>query len=143
MGVSWVRPMVPSVSMLAPAGSLFVLNRAPAVLTPGTGSATGVLTIQTSQQYGALQRTRGAAGTWLALSLLPLFAGLGLGLRRRTSRLGRLMPWLAGLAMLAVSLGLSGCAGGYFGPPPQSFTLTVAGNSATTQHSTTVTLTVQ
>jgi len=39
---------------------------------------------------------------------------------------------------------LSGCGGGYYAQPPsQTYTITVVGTSGSTQHSTTVTLTVQ
>jgi sugar lactone lactonase YvrE len=115
----------------------------PATVTPGTGSAIAVLTVQTSQQFGALRLKRGPESTWLALDLLPLLAALGFGVRGCGTRRRKFMPWLAVLMLTALSLGLSSCAGGYFGPPPQTFTLNVAGTSASTQHSTTVTLTVQ
>jgi len=47
------------------------------------------------------------------------------------------------LLLLISSLGLSSCAGGYFGPAPQSFTLTVTGAAESIQQSTNVTLNVQ
>jgi hypothetical protein len=52
---------------------------------------------------------------------------------------------LLGLAALAILplLALSGCAGGYFGPTPQTFTVTVVGTSGALQESTTISLTVQ
>jgi hypothetical protein len=52
------------------------------------------------------------------------------------------LPWLAAVLLLAATANLSGCDGGYFGPAPKAFTLTVTGSSGGTQHSTTVTLTV-
>jgi hypothetical protein len=51
--------------------------------------------------------------------------------------------WLAVLLLTGASLGLSSCSGGYFGPPPQSFPLTVTGTASAVQQSTTVTLNVQ
>jgi hypothetical protein len=50
---------------------------------------------------------------------------------------------LALLLLFITCLGLSSCAGGYFGPVPQSFTLTVTGAADSIQQSTTVTLNVQ
>jgi hypothetical protein len=49
---------------------------------------------------------------------------------------------LAVLAMLPM-LALSGCGGGYFGPAPQTYTVTVTGTSGSLQESTTISLTVQ
>jgi hypothetical protein len=40
-------------------------------------------------------------------------------------------------------LALGGCGGGYFGPTPQTYTVTVTGTSGSLQESTTVSLTVQ
>ena len=40
-------------------------------------------------------------------------------------------------------LALSGCGGGYFGPPPQTYTITVTGTSGSLAESTTISLTVQ
>jgi len=49
---------------------------------------------------------------------------------------------LAVLALLP-TLALSGCGGGYFGPAPKTFTVTVVGTSGSLQESTTLSLTVQ
>jgi hypothetical protein len=57
--------------------------------------------------------------------------------------------WRLGAGLLCVLLGvgaamLTGCGGGYYSrPPAQTSTITVTGTSGSTQHSTTVTLTVQ
>jgi hypothetical protein len=52
---------------------------------------------------------------------------------------------LLGLAALAIlpTLALSGCGGGYFGPVPQTYTVTVVGTSGSLQETTTVSLIVQ
>jgi hypothetical protein len=140
LGGGFGLPVTLSVTGL-PQGAL--ASFAPASVTPGSESGSSVLTVQTSQIFGAVRSSRGPSATWLAFGMLPCLAALWFRLRRRGRGHRRAMPWLAALALLTVSLGLSSCSGGYFGPPPQSFTLTVAGTSNSTQHSTTVTLTVQ
>ena len=80
--------------------------------------------------------------------LLAIFAGIPLlglagSLRRLRRSYGKwMLLTLASLAILPV-LALSGCGGGYFGPAPQTYTVTVTGTSGVLQQSTTVSLTVQ
>jgi len=113
-----------------PAGA--TASFSPTTVTPGSTGASSVLTVQTGAYFASSHHPLGTS--LLAFGLLPLL----IALRRR-----RAAAWLAVLVLGIASLGLSGCAGGFFGPPPQTFTLTVAGASSSTQHSTTVTLSVQ
>ena len=98
-----------------------------------------VMTVQTSPS--AANRRPGLGRTLapvaFALLLLPL-AGLRKG-RRRMTRL------LLGLLLLGGAMaGLSGCgSSGYFGPPVQSYNITVTASSGTIAHTATVTLTVE
>jgi sugar lactone lactonase YvrE len=107
-----------------------------ASVTPGSAGATSILTIQTASQNASLMPSRIPGAPILAVLLLPPAWWL-----RRRHRFGRLP--LAMLLLLIASLGLSSCAGGYFGPAPQSFTLTVTGAAESIQQSTNVTLNVQ
>jgi hypothetical protein len=115
---------------------------APASITPGANGASSVLSIQTVTQTALAQPSplhRGPRLPWLAtLLVVPLF-----GLRRRLKRQRLLGSLLLLAAMLTPTLLLTGCGGGYFAITSQSYTVTVTGTSGSTQHSTTVTLTVQ
>ncbi len=108
----------------------------PASVTPGSAGATSILSIQTASQNASLTPSRIPGAPRLAVLLLPPAWWL-----RRRRRFGRLP--LAMLLLLVASLGLSSCAGGYFGPAPQTFTLTVTGAAESIQQSTNVTLNVQ
>jgi phosphopantothenate synthetase len=118
----------------------------PASVTPGSASAPSVLSIQTPIFQAALtplQRSHDASRiAWFALLAVPLF------LLRRKNRSLRQLPKLVLILLISVMslssmIALSGCSGGYYGPPPQSYQVTITGTSGSTQHSTTVTLTVQ
>ena len=77
---------------------------------------------------------------WLAALLLPL-----LGVRRVRRRLARLPRVIAVLLLAGCcgALALAGCSGGYYGPQPHTYMLTVTGQSGTTQNTTTVSMTIQ
>ena len=82
----------------------------------------------------------------IPIPLLAAVVGLPLlGLRqigkRSPMRRGSMLV-LAVLTLLPM-LGLGGCGGGYFGPTPQTYTVSVTGTSGSLQQSTTVSLTVQ
>jgi len=112
----------------------------PASVTPGSESSGSVLTIQTASltaQAHAQNGWRWLPGVTLAFCI-PL---LWWRSRERIWRLG------CGLLCLLLGVGaamLTGCGGGYYSrAPAQTYTVTVTGTSGSTQHSTTVTLTVQ
>ncbi len=137
--VAYSAPVVLTVTGL-PAS--FTASFAPGTLTPGAGGTTSTMTVQTfAQTLTAMQRQQHiksleAAAAWA--SLLPL-----LGLRRVRRRLPRgLLMLLLCLASFGAVAPLTGCGGGYFGPAPTSYTLTVTGTSGSLQRSTTVTLNV-
>ena len=113
---------------------------APASVTPGGESSGSVLTIQTASlttQARAHSGWRWMPGATLAFCIPLLWW-------RRKERIWRLG---CGLLCLLLSVGaalLAGCGGGYYSQvPAQTYTITVTGTSGSTQHSTTVTLTVQ
>jgi len=84
--------------------------------------------------------TKNNSPWFAALLLLPL-----LGLRRVRRRLARL-PRMTAVLLLATSCGtlaLAGCSGGYYGPQPHTYVLTITGQSGTTLNTTTVSLTIQ
>jgi hypothetical protein len=113
---------------------------APASVTPGGESEGSVLTIQTASL--AAQAHRQGGWPWVPEVMLAFCIPL-LWWRRR-ERIWRLG---CGLLCLLLSVGaamLTGCGGGYYSQAPaQTYTVTVTGTSGSTQHSTTVTLTVQ
>jgi len=127
-----------------PAGAQY--SFLPPSVTPGSSGATSVLSIQTATGLSRLAAP--APHRQYPVPLYALLAGLpllGLAATRRRFR-GASRRWmLLGLAALAILplLALSGCAGGYFGPTPQTFTVTVVGTSGALQESTTISLTVQ
>ncbi|SEF44852.1 Abnormal spindle-like microcephaly-assoc'd, ASPM-SPD-2-Hydin [Bryocella elongata] len=112
----------------------------PASVSPGSGSATSVMTVQTTSALAALEPWRiGPAGP-IALALMsPLFF-----MRRRFPRTVRRKLTLLSLFVLlgAAVTSLSGCGGG-FALPSRTYTISVTGASSTTTHTTTVNLTVQ
>ena len=120
----------------------FTVSFSPAFVTPGANGASSTLSIQTApltalaQPY-PLHRT--PRGPWLAVLLfVPL-----LGLRKRFGKLRAVSICLLLLGSLAPVVMLTGCSGGYYNLQTKTYTVTVTGTSGSTQHSTTVTLTVQ
>ena len=122
-----------------PAGA--TASFAPASVTPGSESAASVMTVQTATVQAQAERSH-RRGSWPWASALMMAFCMPLLWWRRRDRL-----WSTGLLCVLLSMGagmISGCGGGYYAEPPaQTYTITVIGTSGSTQHSTTVTLTVQ
>jgi hypothetical protein len=120
----------------------FTGSFSPASVTPGVNGGSSTLSIQTPSQLSLAQPHplhHGPRSPWLAaLLVIPL-----LGLRKRLRKLRVVSCLLLLIATLTPTLLLSGCGGGYFAITSQTYTVTVTGSSGSTQHSTTVTLTVQ
>src|ERR1019366_4004416 len=114
---------------------------APPAVTPGSAGAPSVMSIQTSTGL-AESRPHNPVPLLALLAGLPL---LGLAAGRRRLRRSSQRWILLGLAVLAVlpALAISGCGGGYFGPAPQTYTITVTGTSGSLAESTAIRLTVQ
>jgi hypothetical protein len=118
----------------------------PASIAGGAGGTEVTLTVKTS---AALKTTAygkpgspSHGGQQIAFSLLGL-AGLG-ALRRYRRRMPRLLLailLLAGSLLPVVSL--TGCAGGYYAPKPNTFNITVTGTEGAIQRSATATLVIQ
>jgi hypothetical protein len=118
----------------------------PVAATPGSAGAPSVMSIQTTTGLARVelpdQHGHSPVPLLAMLAGLPLLGFAG-NLRRLRRCRGRWM--LLGLATLAILplLALSGCGGGYFGPAPKTYVVTVTGTSGSLQEFTTVSLSVQ
>jgi hypothetical protein len=108
----------------------------PASVTPGSGSASSVLSVQTAVNVASAKTSHLPYAT-LAVFLLPFLARK----RRKLARYALIL--VCALISFSTILGLSGCGGGFYGPSPQSFNLSVTATAASTQHTTTLTLVVK
>jgi hypothetical protein len=139
VGQPFTSPVTLTATGLPPGATLTFAN---GTLTPNAGPTSTTMTIVTAPNQAVLHHSSGTNGIYYGLLLLPL---LGLGkVRRRIKALPKGITYcLAGLLLLGGLGAMTGCGGGYFGPAPQTFTITVTGTSGTLVHSTTVTLTVR
>lgn len=112
----------------------------------GTGNATATLTMNTGAATASLvppslpHNSGPLQFLWLPIAGFTLI-GAGLGSGRSPRR--RPIIYLLGVALFSGVIFQAACGGGGTGPRSQTYTITVTGRSEATQHSTTVTLTVE
>ena len=143
LGGSFNNLVTLSATGLPPGASVTFL---PPAVTPGSAGASSVMSIQTTTGLARLARPgprpRSPVPLLALLAGLPLL-GLAGSFRRLRRTSGRwVIVMLVALALLPM-LALSGCGGGYFGPAPQTYSITVTGTSGSLAESTTISLTVQ
>jgi len=131
-------PIILSVSGL-PAGATGTFS--PASITPGAGSASSTLTVTTVALTAA---DKSSASLWpMGGPVLALFVLVPMRRWRRFWK-GRLGMLVGGLVLLAASVSLTACGGGFKLPATsQTYTLTITGSGGSDVHTTTVQLTVQ
>jgi hypothetical protein len=135
VGGTFTAAVTLSASGLPPGASVVF---EPGTVTPGTNGAMATMTIQTGTASAAnrLERLHGPLGA----PLLALALGVPICLRKKRR--------IACLGLVVVALGLQGCGGGFAlpqtaHPAAQTYTVTVSGVSGTTQHTTTVQISIQ
>jgi sugar lactone lactonase YvrE len=135
-GGSFTDPVTLTASGLPPGATV---SFSPASVTPGSSLSSSSMTVQTIAEQAS---AREGPARWPLPTGLITVALLVLPFRRR----GRVFIGLAcWLLLLGASTALTGCGGGFALPqsPSATYTITVTGTSGSTQHSTTVQLTVR
>jgi len=138
-GVAFTSAVTLTATGLPPGATVTFANPS---YVPGVGPTSTTMTIVTSPTQAMLRRGNGITGIYYGLLLLPL---LGLGaVRRRLRALPKGLTYCLAALLLLGGLGaVTGCGGGYIGPPPNFFPITVTGTSGALHHSATVVLEVR
>lgn len=122
----------------------------PASLTPDSSSTSSTLTITTAAPNASLKRSSVGGrshpmyGMWLVLPAL-LLGTIGVAAPKNRKPLSYCLVFIVVsgcLLQVACSSGSNGGGGGGGGTPPGTYSVVITGASGSTQHSTTVTLTV-
>jgi hypothetical protein len=111
-----------------------------------SGKATAEMTITAGTTVVSFTQPPASANSQpVPLSWLPIvgFAVAGAGFRRAGSRRRRPLALFVGCVLFAGLIFQTACGGSSSGPKLQAYTITVTGKAGSTQHSTTVKLTVQ
>jgi len=111
-----------------------------------SGKATAEMTITAGTTVVSFTQPPASANSQpVPLSWLPIvgFAVAGAGFRRAGSRRRRPLALFVGCVLFAGLIFQTACGGSSSGPKSQAYTITVTGKAGSTQHSTTVKLTVQ
>jgi hypothetical protein len=124
-----------------------IVSFAPASVTPGSTTATSMMSIQTPSLMAAQRSTTkphgGGSMPLLATAFgLPLLALLGWRRKHHASMRPLTLLVFAAVTLMPFLI-MMGCGGGYFADVPHTSVVTITGTSGAIQQSTTVTLTVQ